>query len=72
MLKAKFSLTSAAVLPLIDNHNRHGEMPDAFLVESVKYNPEQCIVVGHAQPIMYLIGAAAAAGFDSLLDVSSL
>lgn len=72
MLKAKFALNPAAVMPLIDRHNADGGEPDAFLVEAVKYNSEQCIVVGQAQPIMYLIGQCANAGFDSLMDVSSL
>lgn len=72
MLKAKFALPTKTILFLIEEHNKHGETPDAFIVEPVKYNDEQCIVVAKAQPIMYLIGAAAAAGFDSLLDVTSL
>lgn len=72
MLKAKFSLTTKAITPLIERHNGKCETPDVFIVEPVSYNDEQCIVVGAANPIMYLIGECAAAGFDSLMDVSRL
>lgn len=72
MLKAKFSLTCQAVMPMIERHNSKCETPDVFIVEPVKYNDKQCIVVGAANPVMYLIGECAAAGFDSLMDVTSL
>jgi hypothetical protein len=38
----------------------------------VTYNTNQTNVVGHAQPIMFLIGAVANGGHDCLLDVSRL
>ena len=72
MLKARFSLDVATLERMIVEHNKHGDEPDTFIVEPVKYNDKHTNVVGKTQPIMFLIGRCAAGGFDSLLDVSAL
>jgi hypothetical protein len=72
MLKAKFELTTNEIEFFLGKANEGSEQPHRFLVEPVPYNSNQTNVVGHAQPIMFLIGAVANGGHDCLLDVSRL
>lgn len=72
MLKAKFALTTNEIEFFLGKANEGSEKEHSFLVEPVTYNTNQTNVVGHAQPIMFLIGAVANGGHDCLLDVSRL
>lgn len=72
MLKAKFSLTAAELQPFLIKANEGSEREYHFLIEPVTYNDKQTNVVGHAQPVMFLIGEVASGGFDSLVDVTRL
>ena len=72
MLKAKFSLTATELQPFLVKASEGSEQEYQFLIEPVSYNDKQTNVVGHTQPVMFLIGEVASGGFDSLLDVTRL
>ena len=72
MLKAKFSLSRNEIEFFLAKANEGSEREYPFLVEPCKYDDKNTIVVGHAQPIMFLIGAVANGGHDCLTDVSRL
>lgn len=72
MLKAKFSLTATELQPFLVKANEGSEREYPFLVEPSKYDDKSTIVVGHAQPIMFLIGEVASGGHDNLMDVTRL
>ena len=72
MLKAKFEMSVERTEKMIAAHHARTDKHDVFLVEAVKYNEKQTIVIGKANPIMYLIGEVAGHGDECLLDVSAL
>jgi hypothetical protein len=72
MLKAKFAMTTNEIEFFIGKANEGSDREYPFLVESSKYDDKTTLVVGHAQPIMFLIGAIANGGNDTLLDVTRL
>jgi hypothetical protein len=71
LLKAKFALSPEIMRTLCDAETSANPDSQFFVIPS-GFDPKKCDVVGAASPIMYLIGAVAARGEESLIGVTQV